>query len=95
MYDECPLYDGLASHFHISDNLYIKIDNNDKKGNLGNQWQSLISSLIWANYPDHLDHLFHLDHLDLRGHPDYPSTLFTLTNLTTQIILVTWIPWTA
>ena len=35
-----------ASYFHISDNLYIKIDNNDKKGNLGNQWQSLISSPI-------------------------------------------------
>ena len=34
-----------ASYFHISDNLYIKFDNNDKKGNLGNQWQSLISSL--------------------------------------------------
>ena len=35
-----------ASYFHISDNLYIKFDNNDKKGNLGNQWQSLISSPI-------------------------------------------------
>ena len=34
-----------TSYFHISDNLYIKFDNNDKKGNLGNQWQSLISSL--------------------------------------------------
>ena len=33
-----------TSYFHISDNLYIKFDNNDKKGNLGNQWQSLISS---------------------------------------------------
>ena len=33
-----------ASYFHISDNLYIKFDNNDKKRNLGNQWQSLISS---------------------------------------------------
>ena len=35
-----------AFYFHISDNLYIKIDNNDKKRNLGNQWQSLISSRI-------------------------------------------------
>ena len=35
-----------ASYFHISDNLYIKFDNNDKKGNLGNQWQSLISSQL-------------------------------------------------
>ena len=33
-----------ASYFHISDNLLIKFDNNDEKGNLGNQWQSLISS---------------------------------------------------
>ena len=33
-----------ASYFHISDNLDIKFDNNDKKGNLGSQWQSLISS---------------------------------------------------
>ena len=33
-----------ASYFHISDNLYIKFDNNDKEGSLGNQWQSLISS---------------------------------------------------
>ena len=37
-----------ASYFHISDNLYIKFDNNDKKGNLGNQWQSLISSPLLA-----------------------------------------------
>ena len=31
----------LFSYFRQS---YIKFDNNDKKGNLGNQWQSLISS---------------------------------------------------
>ena len=34
-----------TSYFHISDNLYIKFDNNDKKGNLGNQWQSLIADI--------------------------------------------------
>ena len=45
-----------ASYFHISDNLYIKFDNNDKKGNLGNQWQSLISSqCVRARIPPYID----------------------------------------
>ena len=37
-------YQDVGLHYH---NLYIKFDNNDKKGNLGNQWQSLISSLLF------------------------------------------------
>ena len=45
-----------ASYFHISDNLYIKFDNNDKKGNLGNQWQSLISSPLFP--PLHVCKIF-------------------------------------
>ena len=45
-----------ASYLHISDNLYIKFDNNDKKGNLGNQWQSLISSPLFP--PLHVCKIF-------------------------------------
>ena len=50
-----------TSYFHISDNLHIKFDNNDKKGNLGNQWQSLISSL-----PNLLSFNLFADHLSMQ-----------------------------
>ena len=59
------------SYFHISDNLLIKFDNNDKKGNLGNQWRSLILSHggdIWLeenfNFVSFLWEMTHTNNID-------------------------------
>ena len=43
-WNDIKIHLGFEDSYLVPPPIYIKFDSNDKKGNLGNQWQSLISS---------------------------------------------------